>query len=101
MATGKTLAVHGLAALPAAELEPGLADFSSGNVVDLLLLAPATGCPNMTWVETGFQSCVFGTSEPTRTKSGEFTHIIFLASRNLEQVFVTADHAVNLFPWKS
>lgn len=60
MATGKTLAVHGLAALPAAELQPGLADFSSGNEVDLLL-AQATGCPNMAWVETGFQSCVFGT----------------------------------------
>lgn len=57
MTTEKTLAVHGLAALSAAELEPRLADFSSGNVVDLLL-ATASGCPKMAWVETGFQSCV-------------------------------------------
>lgn len=83
MATGKTLAVHGLAALSAAQLKPGLAAFSSGNVVDLLLLEPATGCPNMAWAETGFQSCVFGTSEPPRTESGEFTDFIFLASQNL------------------
>lgn len=57
MTAGKTLAVYGLVALSAAELEPGLADFSSGTVVELLL-APTFGCPKMAWVETGFQSCM-------------------------------------------
>lgn len=84
--------------ISAAALEPG-ADLSSGTVVDLFL-APAPGCPKIAWAETHFQSYVFWTSESTRTKSGEFPHFIFLASLNLEQIFVTADN-VEHFPWKS
>lgn len=106
--TEKTLAVHGLAALSAAELEPWLVDFSSGTVVDLLLLWLSKD--GMGW--NRFPGLCSEHQSPLEQEVENFPTSFFLHhiiwSRYLDfydwigsnHIF-GAYHVVDLFPWKS